>query len=132
MKKLIAFVITVAATAVLCSCLSMQQSTKDRIDDVLAYIPTPSPTPAPPTPTPVPTPTPRPPDLSIARCLREVPGFAERNSLPVVSTGRGNMLDLRGHTEAERIHGDWCAEFEGASMPAITDAETNGVFLRCK
>lgn len=129
MRKLIAFVITVVATAVLCSCLSVSQNTRDRIDDVLKYIPTPSPTPTmTPTPTPTPVPTPVP---SFADSFKDIEAFASANGLQIIQTGRGKMLDCRGYN-ADQILADWCSKSGGAAMPAFTDAETNGVFLRCK
>ena len=110
-------------------CLSIDQSTRDRIDDVLAYIPTPSPTPTM-TPTPVPTPVPT-PLPNYADSFRGMKAFADAYQLTMIPTGRGNMLDLRGK-DVEFYLSEWCKQNGGAAMPAFTDAETNGVFYQCR
>ena len=129
-RQIINLAVLSAATIIgAVACVSLTQVQKDRLADIIAAVPTPSPTPTmTPTPTPTPVPTPVP---SLADSFKDIEQFASANGLQIIQTGRGNMLDCRGYN-ADKILSDWCSKSGGAAMPAFTDAEPNGIFLRCK
>ena len=111
---------------------SMTDEQRDKIIDIVQRIPTPTATPAPTaTPTPIPAPTPV-PDVSVGAALAGVQSFADANDIPVVSTGRGDMLDLRGRGDSDALIAEWCGLSGGAACPALTDAEPRGIFHQCQ
>jgi len=115
------------------SCISLTDEQRTDIEKIISAVPIATATPLPqPTPVTITNTVPvKHPDVSVGASLAGVAPFAEAHGIPVASTGRGDMLDMRGMSNADALIAEWCELSGGAACPALTDAEPDGIFHQC-